>query len=154
MGLFGINSGTLKNIGLEGTQIATSAATSYIGSIAGRNNGLINACYVKTPLVNVNPMYSYGGGLVGQNNSGGTIAQSYSLGGSIIPGSYSHIGGLVGDHGGILSNCYSTSAVGSGDGNEGSLTATGAGNVYGCHYDRETAGLEAGKMAYLRLPPE
>jgi len=72
-GLFGINTGTIKNLGLVAFYIK-GGGEYYVGGLVGNNyNGTINNSYATGT---VDGAY-YVGGLVG-NNYGGTISNSYS----------------------------------------------------------------------------
>ena len=125
VGLFGVNSGEIRQVGLTEVQVSGAVADKYIGGLVGSNNrGAVYASYVtgqvtaegNNPAVgglvgynNRGAVYnSYAdaavntagykariGGLVGENNRG-TIAQSYALGDVSVANRASGAGGLVG----------------------------------------------------------
>lgn len=61
VGLFGVNSGVVKNVGLENSNIT---GNNYVGGIAGINAGVTTACYNTGGTVTGN---QYVGGLAGAN---------------------------------------------------------------------------------------
>ena len=130
VGLFGINEGRLQNISLRSGDIRSTASTrSYVGGVAGwnRSGGTIIACsngarvtagansYVGgicgyNDSAKIRDCYnaakisgsSLGGGLVGVNGKGSSLAGSYNVG-TIEDGSA--VAGQNAD-GGIITNCY------------------------------------------------
>lgn len=110
MGLFGYNSGTIKNVSLQVESLygkATNSKPMYVGAVAGYNTGTISGCYVFGSVYSASatsPLtYS---GMVAGYNKGGTIENCYS--GGRITGDYS--GGIVGgSESGCITNCYSLS---------------------------------------------
>ena len=104
VGLFGwIIFATIKNLGLENVSI--SSGGSYVGGLAGDNNGgtIIN-CYCIGTVSGI----SHVGGLVGENDSG-SITNCYADG--PVSGQ-SQVGGLVGYHNsGPITACYATGSV-------------------------------------------
>jgi len=99
-GLFGRNSGMIRNLGIIDSYVS---GNRYIGGLAGINmdNGVIDNCYFSGTVGN-------GSGLVGANS--GIIINSYSTG-KVISSHKESAGGLVGDNGGKIINSYSTSTV-------------------------------------------
>jgi len=108
-GLFGVNSGTIKNLGIVASYIK---GRSYVGGLVGHNlHGTIINSYV-TGNVLGNSMII--GGLVGYNSEGGTITSSYATGN--VSGNGNYVGGLVGYNvTGTIISCYAT---GNASGNE------------------------------------
>ncbi len=131
LGLFGVNEGSLRNLGLENVSITDRTYSNYVGGLASVNNGSISNCY-SAGTVNG---YYYIGGLAGCNT--GTISYCYSVcsvNGNISVGgltgncvdngsvdnSYAigrvsgdrHVGGLIGRNSEcVIENCYSASRV-------------------------------------------
>jgi len=95
---------------------------SYIGGLAGVNNGTITQSYATGSVEGVNSGSFGVGGLVGYNY--GTVTQSYSTG-SVSGGDL--VGGLIGlDYGGTITNSYwdtEMSGQSSSAGGEGKTTA-------------------------------
>jgi len=144
LGLFGqLGSGAeLTDLGIVDVNIAGSG--DCVGGLAGHNNGTVINCY-STGVVRGR---SEVGGLVGWNT--GTIVNSYSAGSVAGTGA---IGGLAGKngywtsgngprpyYGGVISKCYSVSAVASGGGLVGSDYGGRAGVVNSCFWDNQTSG--------------
>lgn len=103
VGLFGISSGTIKNLGVVNSYIK---GNNYVGAVCGSNNvgGKIENCY--------NAGYVDGnrhqvGGLCGSNN--GEIACSYNKG--TVAG-VQLVGGVCGlNENGTIANCYNAGSV-------------------------------------------
>lgn len=110
VGLFGVLSGEVKNVGLINNNIIGG---SYTGGLVGYNEyGTISNFY-STGAVGGGGLV---GGLVGFNYSG-AISNSYATG--AVSGTGGYVGGLVGyNYGSTISNSYSTGAV-SGTGEDG-----------------------------------
>ena len=115
IGLFGgIKTGTIKNLGVEGTVIGGS---ENVGGLAGIiDSGVIIAnCYANVSVSGGN----YVGGLVGNSVYGNSITNCYATG-SVSGGNY--VGGLVGhffyDY--SVTNCYAMGTV-SGNNNVGGV---------------------------------
>jgi hypothetical protein len=117
-GLFGyINSATIKNVGLENTDInvsRSSSSSANAGGISGQvSSSTISNCY-NTGNITVTSSYygSYAGGISG---SGGIISNCYNTGiisaysSSSAPSS-SLAGGISGS-GDAISNCYNTGNI-------------------------------------------
>lgn len=135
----GGNSNTLTNAGIfssvgKGGVVkdvniysGTFTGTTTAGAVAGENNGRIEGIVTFGNTVTSN---GNAGGIVGVNNSGGTVDDVESTG-SVIAGSSSAVaGGLVGTNDGGLSNSFSDSAV-TVDTNVTSGTSAGLGGVVG-----------------------
>ena len=102
-GLFGRNSGTIKNAGVTESYIKGGY---YIGGMCGFNFGTISNCY-NSGNVNGN---RYVGGVCGYNSS--TISNCYNSG--TVSGN-DYVGGVCGyNHYDTISNCYNSGTV-SGD---------------------------------------
>jgi len=103
LGLFGMNSGTIKNLGMIKCNIIASSSsyyTAYVGAIAGQNNGTIKNCY-NTGVVGGKTA----GGITGFST--GPITNCYNTG--TISGDTT--GGIVGNIACVISNCYNSGAV-------------------------------------------
>ncbi len=111
VGLFGMNQGTIKNVGVENVNVTGNGA---VGGLVGINGGtgVVSNSYVSGSVTSLSDSSNvlYGaGGLVGANFLGGTITDSKSSGTVIGKG---YTGGLVGGNFvATLKNSYSTSSV-------------------------------------------
>ena len=110
MGLFGYNTGVIKDLSIEIKLLYVRANNSrnvYVGGVVGYNTGTVSGCYVFGNVHSsaaANPL-TYSGLIVGYNN-GGNINNCYS-GGKVV-GDY--CGGIVGgSESGSITNCYSFS---------------------------------------------
>lgn len=127
------NAGIFSSVGKGGVvkdvniYSGTFTGTTTAGAVAGENNGRIEGIVTFGNTVTSN---GNAGGIVGVNNSGGTVYDVESTG-SVIAGSSSAIaGGLVGTNNGGLANSFSDSAV-TVDTNVTSGTSAGLGGVVG-----------------------
>lgn len=114
LGLFGTNSGTIKNVTVEEANITVSTAfvTVRQGAIAGENKGSIINCHsVNSTMDNFSTgIASKVGGLVGVNS--GTIDGCSNIGGQCIVRSLSEVvGGIAGSNSGTIKNCENTAKV-------------------------------------------
>lgn len=102
-GLFGYvsSTGIVRNVGLTSTVLSSSANVSFIGGIAGNNDGQIINCFVSD--ISVDSGF-YVGGIVGYNN--GTITNSFSLNVADNSSSFKFYGTLVGYNAGSLVSCF------------------------------------------------
>lgn len=123
LGLFGCNSGRIRNLGLEGSSVS---GDDYVGALVGINDGGdVWNCY-STGNVSGN---SGLGSLIARNSSG-TVSNGYSA--ADVDG-LSDVGGLVGDNTGSVWNCYSTGDV-NGHWQVGGLVGhNSGGNVSNCY---------------------
>ncbi|WP_268236233.1 beta strand repeat-containing protein, partial [Halopseudomonas oceani] len=114
-GLFGVNSGTIRDIGLVGGGVTVEGYRPYYyaGALAGYNHGTISNAYA-TGNVSARSMAvadAYAGGLVGYNN--GSINNAYATG-EVTTGANNSsklfLGGLVGANSttGTISNAHAT----------------------------------------------
>ncbi|MBO5933535.1 MAG: bacterial Ig-like domain-containing protein [Bacteroidaceae bacterium] len=111
-GLFAINNGVVKNLGIENGNISVypdSNQYAYCGSIAGKNLGTISDCY------STGSVWSrrYAGGITGYNS--GTITDCYNNGAITASKDFDlSAGGIVGyNYDGIISNCYNNGQISS-----------------------------------------
>jgi filamentous hemagglutinin family protein len=98
-GLFGSNSGTLRNLGLDGGSIS---GQNYVGALAGANSGSIDNVS-SSATVNV-----IVGGAVAMD-SGSTLANAAASG--AVNGSVIQVGGLVGTNSGSIRHAQASGAV-------------------------------------------
>ena len=106
-GLFGVNMGTIKNLGVTNVNVVSTGTDN--GGLVGENtnSGVITGCY-STGSVKGD---RWTGGLVGCIYSG-SISNSYSTCGVSGNGSGDSFGGLVGSvGGGTISNSFATGSV-------------------------------------------
>ena len=144
VGLFSDNRGTIRDLGVTDETVSGMGKKSYVGGLAGWNEGTIQNCYttgtVSTTgmriggLAGINDgtiihshsaaavtggyMSDMSGGLAGFNDDDGTILTSYATG-AVSGGSF-YPGGLVGLNRGAISASYATGAVTYGNGGLGS----------------------------------
>ena len=119
-GLVGENGGAIAGSYATGNVNGRSYAT---GGLAGENQGSITASY-STGNVSGN---SKVGGLVGWNNTGAKIKESYAIG--RVTGTGSHVGGFIGDvvsheYGAVADSYWDIETSGHTHGNSGSIGKT------------------------------
>ena len=107
VGLFGYNTGTIRNMGLNSAQLtASSTSPFYAGLLAAYNTGTIAYSTVLGSLTRSSDATAYMGGLVG--NNAGQI--SYSRSGASISATnssnWSYWGGLVGQNSKNITQSY------------------------------------------------
>ena len=115
-GLFGYNSGTVKNVLLlgGGSSGTTVTGSTYAGSLVGGNSGTVTNCAASGFTVSS----ANAGGLVGRND--GYIINSYAANyaapdaavASSVTGT-NNAGGLVGINTGATTSCFATARLGS-----------------------------------------
>lgn len=111
VGLFRINNGTIKNLGIVDSYFG---GKDYVGSFCGYNNGTIENCYSSSTYKGDENDggvlgYTYVGGLCGVNE--GTIKYCYNSG--KVEASEDYVGGLCGANraSGKITSCFSTGIV-------------------------------------------
>ena len=104
-GLAGINKGTITNCYSTGKVSSASPA----GGLVGSNKGSIANSYAMGDVSSSSSDSSYAGGLVGLNDSGGTVTDSYATGNASAPTS----GGFAGVNKGTITNSYATGGASS-----------------------------------------
>ena len=148
-GLFGYigSGGTVKDVTLEGVQIATTHSVGDAGGVAGYSYGNIENCSVSGSVSGNSTAggvvgaqwggsitgcsssatvkgVTYAGGIAGETNSGASLTGCYATGDVTVENdgtNNSHAGGVVGYNGGdTLTACYAT----------GSVTGSGSGTIY------------------------
>ncbi|WP_413208136.1 beta strand repeat-containing protein, partial [Rhodospirillum sp. A1_3_36] len=151
-GLFGVNKGTIRDIGLVGGSV-TAASVSipiFVGILVGDNDaGTISNAYATGNISSTTlyPGNSFAGGLVGRNAYGSTIINAHATGTITVADSgRSYAGGLVGQNSGTITNAYATGAAamtGSTTANVGGLV--GENSVTGTITDAYATGAAAAK---------
>ena len=117
------------------SNIFVNSSSSYVGGLAGFNDGLINNSYSlgEVNIIVPSGMPSELGGLVGYNQHNGTISNSYSH--ATVFGTNSlvnRVGGLVGYNWGIIDNSYATGGV-SGRNSIGGFVGNNRGTILNSH---------------------
>ena len=127
VGLFGVSSGTIRNVGLLGGSVSGSSVGADIGGLVGDNSGTIGNVFTTASVSGLGGG-EWIGGLVGDNESSGTINNAYATG-AVNGSSYTaNIGGLVGTNYGSIRNAYATGAV---SGSYGGSTEDDIGGLVG-----------------------
>jgi hypothetical protein len=112
-GLFGYVSGTIQNLGVQGTvSVSGTSANAYVGMIAGYNTGTIQNCFASGSVTISSANTTHAGGLVGYNE--GTISNAYATTNvtSTSTGYMAYAGGLVGyAKSGTISSSYAAGDV-------------------------------------------
>lgn len=141
-GLFGFNTGVIKNLGvIDGSISATTTnGSTFVGGIAGYSydGGVISCCY-NTGIVLANATTAnsydpsaYSGGIVGCSGTKATISNCYNTGSVSSNSNMSNAraGGIVGSsYDSPISNCYNTGQVSI------STTSTYAGGIAGYSFN-------------------
>ncbi len=140
IGLFGSNSGTIKNVGVVDSYFC---GKERVGGVCGNNDGgTITGCY-NTGTISGN---QYVGGVCGCNtinistNSSGTITCSYNTG--AVSCNDNSVGGVCGQNSsGTITNCYYLSGTATG--------GIGSNDVAGSAEDKTTTQFASGEVCYL-----
>jgi filamentous hemagglutinin family protein len=104
-GLVGANvGGTISNSYASGS--ITPSSNVQVGGLTGYNSGIINSSYATISVTGSQRV----GGLVGKNDVGGSISNSYAIG-TVDGGTGMYAGGLVGFNSGSISLSYATGNV-------------------------------------------
>jgi len=138
-GLVGDNEGEITTSGVNangtGGQIFaySTGSSSYVGGVAGRNNGTISKCYNRAGVGSTTEYSKIAGGITGGNASNGYIEYCYNTG-SIYGGDDS-TGGIAGANTGELNNCYNRGFVKNAPSNKYyGITGNNAGTWNNCYY--------------------
>jgi hypothetical protein len=137
LGLFGqIESGAVKNLGLENCVITYTSDSDFIGGLAGYNSAAsISNCYMTGDVngdVNGDSKSFRIGGLIGLNLTG-VIDRCYTTGNVEGMFNVQFIGGLVGSNvNATISYCYATGAV-NGQQDVGGLCGSSNGILIHCY---------------------
>jgi len=119
MGLFGYNTGTIRNLNVEAFDFniknANTSEAVYVGGIAGYNAGTIEQCAVKQGNIYVSLTNNRRGGLIAGASSG-TIRNCYANGTVYITQpsdtyEWGSAGGITAKNNGTISNCYVDASV-------------------------------------------
>jgi filamentous hemagglutinin family protein len=135
-GLFGVNRGSIRDIGLEGGSVTLegNSADLIAGRLAGYNLGTISNAHASgnVSVTNTGSFDAYAGGFVGGN--GGTITNAYGTGdvsAEVTGSKTAYAGGLVATNIATITNASAT----------GTASATGSasgeahvGGLVGYHY--------------------
>lgn len=110
VGLFSANTGTIKNLTVSGS-ITASLNAYEVGTIAGYNNGTIQACTSKVA-ISTNCYYA-AGGIAGYTDSKGKVIECYNTGN--VSASYNDpntvfSSGITNCYG-TVSDCYNTGTI-------------------------------------------
>jgi filamentous hemagglutinin family protein len=121
VGLFGQNSGTIRNVALTNASVTTPGTAQFLGILAGINTGSITLVSTGGQAGNYsgitpnNQIAGGYGGLVGLNGANGAISNSYSTASIKVLGptsnGYVDGGGLAGQNLGTISFSYAQGAV-------------------------------------------
>ena len=161
VGLFGVLSGTVSDIGLIGGSFTGLGESGTLVGIVNASGSVTRAYSTAAIMAGGN----FAGGLVGQNF--GTVSLSYA--GGTVTSSASSAGGLVGVNDGTISDSYATGAVSaanyaggfaggnrvtlervystglvSGGGSNGGLTPYNSGTITAGYWNTETSGTSSG----------
>ena len=134
LGLFGIISASVSNLGIENINITGGADSHRLGGLCGYNyRGTITNCY-STGSVTGGADSHLLGGLCGHNDEG-TITNCYATG--AVTGGYDagSLGGLCGINYGTITNCYATGLVNGGNSSNslGGLCGSNVGTITNCY---------------------
>ena len=141
-GLFGVvgAGGIVKDVHIGSGTIAISSNTdtyeSFLGAIAGRNFGTIVGCSNAALVTGYSYEHARIGGIVGTNESTGSIENCYNLGTVYTSLSNVFIGGIVGYNSGAVKNSFTVCKVVTSGSTEKSypLYGNNGGTVTGCFY--------------------
>ena len=120
MGLFGYNSGTIRNLNVKGFKFdITNANTSdsvYVGGMAGYNAGVIEKCGINNGDIYISLTNNRRGGLIAGESSG-TISSCYANGRVYIEQPYDEVfsnavaGGITATNRGKIADCFVNASV-------------------------------------------
>ncbi|GHU18029.1 hypothetical protein FACS1894163_09620 [Spirochaetia bacterium] len=138
-GLFGyLDSGSeVKKLSILSGTIDTGYRGTSVGSIAGRNKGVIIEC--NNAGVNVTGG-TYIGGIAGRNE--GEITRCYTAAGVGVYGYGSHVGGIAGRNEGAIKECYNDGVEVKGTGKAGGVAGTvdAGGAIIACYNKAAVSG--------------
>ncbi|MDD5992573.1 MAG: GLUG motif-containing protein [Prevotellaceae bacterium] len=128
-GLFGFNSGTIKNVGVINSYFGWQY--NLIGGICGKNSGTIENCYNEGK---VEGQGNDTGGICGENS--GTIENCYNEG--KVEGKGNNTGGICALNSGTITNCYNLGTV-IGEYGTGGVCVDNFETIKNCYYLSGTA---------------
>ena len=105
-GIVAISMGTITNSTVTGTIEGGSAA----GGIAGQSSGSISQCYTLGEVMSETGS-AKAGGIVGENQSGSSVNDSYSSAVITATEDNSYAAGIAGYNSGTIERCYSDGAI-------------------------------------------
>ena len=131
-GMFGTNTGTIKNITIENCNI--NSEYTIVGTVVGNNSGLIENCTVNNGELNSNSNNdkdgSQLGGICGRNNDEGMIRNCKNY--ANVTGNYKLVGGICGYNlSGTIENCYNYGTI-IGPCQIGGITGYASGTIQNC----------------------
>ncbi len=119
--LVGYNTGTVEGSSSTGT-VSSGATALDIGGLVGENGGTIDSSHSSATIYSsASIQLSPAGGLVGNNDVGGTITDSYATGNIVSTAQNDEVGGFAGYNQGTITNSYAT----------GNITFTGTDDYVG-----------------------
>jgi len=122
-GLFGSNSGVIKNLGVADGDVT---ADEYTGSVCGFNSGIITGCYNAASVKGGR----YTGGVCGYNDDSGSVNICYNTG--AVSGS-KYVGGICGYNRNMAVNCYNMGTVNGGSTSVGGICGYNKKQVSDCY---------------------
>ncbi|WP_304065229.1 beta strand repeat-containing protein [Megamonas hypermegale] len=133
-GLIGVNSGNIKYSSLKNEVGGNVSGVNNVGGLIGVNKGEIeggrteddgaDVGYYKYQIYNNGTITGTGsgfniGGLIGENQDGGSLTAGYNTG-AISAGNSTNVGGIIGNNAGTVDQVFNT--IMNKDGSEGSVT--------------------------------
>lgn len=154
IGLFGISSGDISNLTLEGLSLkrttGNGGSKSNVGGIVGSNSGSITNCHVEGDFFFMG--MTYGGGVSGKNTGAIKVC---SFDGTMNESSgTSFYGGVVGDNSGSIENSFNKGTIAGGyeDFVGGMVARNNAGTIKDCYNQGRVAsdngGMGGGIVAF------
>ena len=130
----GRNNGLIEWVGVENSSVnGTSGSASFIGGLAGYNEGDIWTSYFYLGSITVAGGGNGIGGVAGLNTNTGVIGMSFAKGlisvGVGGGGGSTEIGGLAGENAGSISDSYALGTISGGSAYVGGLTGLNMGTV-------------------------
>lgn len=124
--------------------VAGSSSTTGIGGLVGSNSGTISSSYATGTIGITSPItvpQIFVGGLVGFNQSGASIYNSYAAVSSIIStnNASSAVGGFVGRNAGSITTSYSLGNVSSTAGNAGGFVGNNSSSITNSYWNTDTS---------------
>ena len=121
--LAGYSRGTISNASATGTV----TANGFGGGLIGKSSGSVANSWAAVTVAGTTPTSSSMGGLVGWNNTGGTIQDSYATGNVTAGTGGTRAGGLTAQSNGSILRSYATGAVSGGSQGVGGLVGFNTG---------------------------
>jgi filamentous hemagglutinin family protein len=111
-GLVGYNdAGSMVETSYATGEVKAGSQSNYFGGLVGYNDGLVETSYATGAVSDSYNDAADIGGLVGENDTGGTVEMSYATGPVTAATGSLGIGGLVGGNNGTVETSYATGAV-------------------------------------------